>query len=158
MALQIDLKQARREMFRVRGRFLKLQRTVVGEALEFASVPVVEAAKANAPIGATGRLRSRIQFINARQKRGLLTVDVGPARFGKGDKLFPFWGRFQEHGWRAMGRASRKTVKHWRAIPGKHFLRRAGEQNFSRVERIFSERVFRGLAEIQAAGEAAGLG
>lgn len=156
MQVNINLKQARREMFRVRGRFLKLQRTVIGEALEFASVPTVEAAKAAAPV-LRGRLRQRIQFLPAKPKRGMINVDIGPARFGKRDKRFPYWGIMQERGFFATGRATRKTTKGARFIEGKHFLKKAGESTFTRTEKIFAERVFRGLQEIQSAGESAGL-
>lgn len=157
MEITVDTKQARREFFKIRGRFLKLQRTVIGGALEAAAEPVAQAASAAAPFE-TGRLRERIQATKARRGRGgLLTVGVGPVRFSKGDKLFPFYGRFQELGWKATGRATRRTAKNPRLIPGKHFLRSAGAQNFARAEQIFAARLFAGLAEIQDAGEAAGI-
>lgn len=156
MDVTIDLKQAKREIFKVRSRFQKLQRTVVGQALEFASVPIVVAAKAAAPLD-TGRLRERIQFVPWRNIRSKPTVNVGPVKFRKNEKAFPFWGLFQEKGWRAMGRANRKTFKRYTRMPGKHFLRKAGEQNFNRAQDIFAERVFNGLAEIQQAGETAGI-
>ena len=193
--ITVDTKQARREMFRVRGRFLKLQRTVIGDALEFASVPLVEAAKSNAP-ASSGLLKRRIQFFPAKQRRGLLTVAVGPSRFASrswarnlairlsGGTVYrdPYYGKFQELGWwltthtpkgvRDLVEANKKLPKFERKkaltslkasrrrikfIPGKHFLKRAGETAFPRIQTIFAERVFRGLAEIQRSGESAGI-
>ena len=156
MQINVDTKQAKREFFKIRGRFLKLQRTVVGEALSAAAAPIVAAARSAAPRD-SGRLQSRIDVTPPKNFRGRLNVAVGPLRFSKSDKLFPFYGRFQETGWRATGRASRRTAKNPRQIPGKHFLRNAGAQNIGRAEQIFAERLFKGLAEIQEAGEAAGL-
>ena len=156
MEIKVDVKQAKREFFKIRGRFLKLQRTVIGEGLTAAAQPVVQTAQANAP-RLTGRLQSRILATPPKNFRGRLGVAVTPARFSKGDKLYPFYGRFQELGWKATGRATRKTAKNPRPIPGKHFLRNAGTQNFERMKNIFAERVFKGLAEIQSAGEEIGL-
>lgn len=195
MPITVDTKQAKRELFRVRGRFLKLQRTVIGEALEFASVPTVQAAKARAPLG-SGLLKRRIQFFPAKLRRGLLTVNIGPSRFASrssarnlatrlsGGTVYrdPYYGKFQELGWwltshtpkgvrdiveanKRLSRyerrkaltslkASRRQIKF---IRGKPWLKPAGESSFSRTERIFAERVFKGLQEIQSAGEAAGI-
>lgn len=156
MPISVDLKQARREMFRVRGRFLKLQREVFGEALTEAAEPAVQAAKSAAP-RRTGRLQLRIQSTKPKMFRGRLNVAITPVRNSKRDKSFPFYGRFQEIGWKATGRANRKTAKNPRQIPGKHFLREAGTRNFAAMERIFAARIFQRLGEIQSAGEAAGL-
>ncbi len=148
--ITVDIKQAKREMFRIRGKFLKLQRSIVGEALEEAARPIAQAAAAAAPT-LTGRLRERIGFSKAKHGRaGRWSIGVGPIRQSKGDKLFPFYGRFQELGWKATGRATRKTAKNPRQISGKHFLRNAGAANFSRAEAIFSARVFAKFAEVQA--------
>jgi HK97 gp10 family phage protein len=156
MEITVDVKQAKREFFKIRGRFLKLQRTVVGEALTAGAIPVAESARAAAPVG-TGELRRSIGSTEPRFRRGRIGVDVGPLRLSKNDRRFPFYARFQELGWRATGRATRKTARNPRQIPGKHFLRKAGEQNFSRTQNIFAERLFKGFAEIQSAGEAAGI-
>jgi Bacteriophage protein of unknown function (DUF646). len=156
--ITVDLKRAKREFFRIRGRFIKLERTVVANALLAASEPIDQAAEAGAPVGITGRLRSRIgPTLIKKGTFARLRVDIGPIRFGKSDKSFPFYGRFQELGWKATGRATRKTAKHPRQISGKHFLRNAGQQNFARAESIFAARIFAGFAEIQSAGEELGL-
>jgi HK97 gp10 family phage protein len=154
--VRVDAKEAKREFFKIRGRFLKLQRTIIGEALTAAAAPIAEAAQAAAP-RLTGRLKERIQTTAPKNFRGRLGITVGPVRFSKREKNFPFYGKFQELGWKATGRATRKSAKNPRAIPGKHFLRNAGTQNFTRAEQIFAARVFKGFAEVQSAGEAAGL-
>lgn len=156
MDIKVDVKQAKREFFKVRGRFLKLQRTVVGEALTESAAPIVAAAQSAAP-RLTGRLQQRIGATPPKPFRGKMNVAVGPLRFSKGDKLFPFYGRFQELGWKATGRATRKTAKNPRLIQGKHFVRNAGAQNYARVERIFAAKLFASLSEIQSAGVAAGI-
>lgn len=156
MEIQVDVKQAKREFYRIRGRFLKLQRTIIGEALTAAAEPIAAAAKAGAP-RRTGLLQLRIQSTKPKLFRGRLGVAVTPVRYGKREKNYPFYGRFQELGWKATGRANRKTAKNPRLIPGKHFLREAGQANFAAAERIFAAKVFAGFAELQSAGEAAGI-
>lgn len=156
MEIIVDTKQAKREFFKIRGRFLKLQRTVIGGALEEAAEPVVIAARANAP-RRTGLLQLSIGATKPKNFRGRLSVAVGPLKASKNDKSFPFYGRFQELGWKATGRAKRRTAKNPRSIPGKHFLRQAGTQSYAQVEQIFARRVFDGLSEIQAAGVEAGI-
>jgi hypothetical protein len=81
-------------------------------------------------------------------------VEVGPVKFSRKEKTFPFYALFQERGFKAVGRKRRGPG---RQIPGKHFLRRAGEQTYGQVEAIFARRVFQSFAEAQAAGDAAGL-
>jgi hypothetical protein len=152
MDIRVEAKDLKREMFKVRARFAKLQRSILGEALEFASVPLVEQAKDFAPVGATGRLRERIQFVKARNIRGSTVVEVGPVKFSKKEKNFPFYALFQERGFKAVGR---KRHGRGRQIAGKHFLKRAGEKTFSQVESIFARRMFEKFDEIQR--EAAGL-
>jgi hypothetical protein len=154
MDIRVEAKDLKREMFKVRARFAKLQRSILGEALEFAATPLVERARDLAPVGETGRLRERIQFVKARNIRGSTVVEVGPVKFRRNDRNFPFYALFQERGFKAVGRKRRGPG---RQIAGKHFLKRAGEQTFSQVESIFARRMFQKFAEIQAAGEAAGL-
>jgi len=147
MDLKVEVKDAKKEFFKLRSRFGKLQRSILGEALEFAAVPMVDRAQDLAP-ARTGRLKERIQFVKAKNIRGRTTVEVGPVKFRRNEKNFPFYGFFQERGYRTRDR---------RQVPGKHFLRRAGEQTYGQVEAIFARHVFAKFAEVQAAGEAAGL-
>lgn len=156
MEIKVDTKQAKREFFRIRGKFLKLQRSIIGEALTASAQPVIHAAAAAAP-SLSGRLRQRIGATNPKVFRGRLSVAMGPLRLSRNDKLFPFYGRFQERGWRATGRANRRTAKSPRLIPGKHFLRNAGTQNYSATEQIFSRKLFEGFDAIQSAGEDLGI-
>jgi hypothetical protein len=153
MDIRVEATNAKREFFKLRARFQKLQRSILGEALEFAAVPLVERARDLAPVR-TGRLRERIQFVKARNIRGRTVVEVGPVKFSKREKNFPFYALFQERGFKAVGR---KRHGRGRQIAGKHFLKRAGEQTFSQVEAIFARRMFQKFAEIQADVEAAGL-
>lgn len=155
MDIKVEIKDAKKEFFKLRARFNKLQRVAVGEALLESSEPIVAAAQANAPTR-SGLLRGRIAPTMIRQ-RGQPVVLVGPARLSRGDKRFPFYGLFQEKGWHATGRATRKTAKSPRFIPGKRFLQRGGEQGFQAAERIFARRVTENFAAIQSAGEAAGI-
>lgn len=154
-AIKVEVKDAQKAFFKVRARFQRLQRVVVGEALLEASEPIVAAAQANAPVR-TGRLRGRIAPTLGRS-RGNVAVNISAVKLSKKEKLFPFYGLFQEKGWYATGRAKRKNAKNPRFIPGKHFLKTAGESQFKAAERIFSTRVIASLEEIQSAGEAAGL-
>lgn len=152
----IDTKQARLELIKVRARFLRLQRLFVGAALEESGAPIAAAARANAPVK-TGRLRDAIRVTRARRIRGRFTVYVTPARVGRSAKGLPMHGLFQEKGWRATGRATRANARSPRQIPGKNFLRNAGERNFRAAEQIYARRFFAGLREVQSAGVAAGI-
>jgi hypothetical protein len=121
-----------------------------------ASEPIVAAAQAGAPV-LTGRLRGRIGP-TLLKRRGGVAVAIGAIKLSRNDKQFPFYDRFQERGFRAMGRASRKTFKGTaRQIPGKRFLEKAGTSQAGRAQQIFSTRVFQRFREIQDAGIAAGL-
>lgn len=154
--VKVDIKGAKRAMFALRGRFLKLQNVIMGEALLEASEPIVAAAQPGAPV-LTGRLRGRIGP-TLRKQRGGVNVAIGAIRHSRNDKLFPFWDRFQERGFRAMGRANRRTFKGTaRKIPGKHFLENAGKSQIGAAEKIFAARVFQRFAEVQEAGVAAGI-
>lgn len=156
MSIQVDVKQAKREVNKLRRRFLKLQRTVFGEALTESAAPIVAAAKAAAP-RRTGLLRLRIQSTKPEMFKGRLGVAVTPVRNSKREKNFPFYGRFQEMGWKHTGTAKKKDAQKFTQIEGIFFLRDAGENNFATAERIFAARVFATMKEIQSAGEAAGL-
>jgi hypothetical protein len=176
-AIHIDTKQARREAFKLRGRFIKLQRFLVADALFDASEPIVASAQVDAPVlqqpkrfRQIGQLRGRIAPTLMKSRPGFVTVGIGPVRFSKNEKRFPFWGLFQEKGWwltthtpearrnlsirqvRSLGmgskRASRRRI---RFIPGKHFLKRAGEANADRAHKIFAARIFQKFAELGAA-------
>jgi hypothetical protein len=154
--ITVDVKQAQKEIFKLRARFSKLQRIVIAEALFEASAPLVAAAQAAAPTR-TGRLRGRIAP-TLMKRRGIgASVGVSPVRLSKKEKLFPFYGRFQEMGWKATGRATRKSAKRYTVIAGKHFLRSAGQRTAGQVEKIFAARIFQRFAEIQSAGESAGI-
>lgn len=162
--LTIDTSQAKREVFKIRAQFQKLERVVVAQALLEASEPQVAAAQAGAPVLKTpkrgrqpGQLRGKIGPTLIKQSGTLISVAVGATRQGKNDKQFPFWDRFQEQGWRATGRAKASKAKRFTAVPGKHFLQTAGTQTFRQVEQIFAARIFQRFGEIQSAGEAAGL-
>lgn len=156
--VKVEVKQLRRAMFALRGRFLKLQNVIVGEALLAASEPVVAAAQAGAPV-LTGRLRGRIGPRLVKAGRGRpISVVIGAIKHSRNDKQFPFWDRFQERGFRAMGRANRRTFKGSpRKIPGKKFLEKAGRSQADRARQIFAARVFQRFSEIRDAGIAAGL-
>lgn len=152
--VKVEVKNLKRAFFALRGRFRKLQRTIIGEALMEASQPIVAAAQANAPI-LTGRLRGRI---GPTLLKGGMAVAIGAIRHSRNDRMFPFYDRFQELGFRAMGRANRRTFKGTpRKIPGRRFLQKAGESQWRASERIFAARVFQRFGEVQAAGEAAGI-
>lgn len=153
--LKVEVKDAKLQFFKIRARFQKLQRVVVGEALMASSEPIVSASQAGAPVR-TGKLRGRIAPTLIR-RRGQPVVLVGPAKFSKNEKQFPFYGLFQEKGWKATGRATRKTAKNPRLILGKHFIQKGGKIGFSAAEKIFASRVLAGFEEIQSAGEAAGI-
>lgn len=155
MDIRVEVIDAKKEFFKLRSRFAKLQRTIIAEGLIAASEPIVSAAQAAAPTR-TSLLRGRIAPTLIR-RRGQPVVMVGPVRFSRSDKRFPFYGLFQEKGWKATGRATRKTAKSPRFIPGKRFLQRGGEQGFSRAEQIFARKVIADFEAVQAAGEAAGI-
>lgn len=162
--IKVTVKDAKLQIFKLRSRFLKLQRTVISEALLEASQPIVTTAQALAPVLSTpkrgrqpGQLRGRIGPTLLKRRGGGAAVAIGAVRFSKSDKQFPFWDRFQERGFRATGRATRKTAKRFTVVAGKNFLKRAGEQNFAKVEQIFAARLLKRFEEIQDAGIAAGL-
>jgi len=161
--MNVTVKDAKLQIFKLRSRFLKLQRTVIAEALLEASQPIVTTAQGLAPVLSSpkrgrqvGQLRGRIGPTLLKRGTGF-AVAIGAVRFSKSDKQFPFWDRFQERGFRAMGRANRKTAKRFTVVAGKNFLKKAGEQNFRKSEQIFAARVFKRFEEIQEAGQAAGL-
>jgi hypothetical protein len=148
--LKVEVKDAKRAFFKLRGRFIKLQRTIVAGALIEAAEPIDRGAEADAPVR-SGELRGSIN--PALVKKGTfarLRVIIGPGR-----RLLK--GRYQELGFKATGRATRAAADNPRFIPGKHYLRTAGARNSSAAERIFASRVIKGFEEIQDAGEAIGI-
>ena len=157
MSFTVEVKDAKKEFYKLRARFTKLQKFVLAEALMESSEPVLATASASAPVR-TGRLKSRIGPTLLQQRRGRITVAVGAVRLSRADKGFPYWDRFMERGFTATGRAKKSKHKGAaRVIPGKHFIEQAGKQNFERVQRIFSQRVFQRFNEMQEAGTASGF-
>jgi len=147
---------ARKVMGRLRGKFAALQRRAIGTALIEGSYPIVRAAQGLAPVR-TGRLRGRIAPTLTRWRGVGMRVAIGPVRLSKKEKAFPYYGLFQEKGWKATGRATRRTATNPKQKPGKHYLRRAGEAHWKQTEQIFATRLFREFEAIQEAGIAAGL-
>jgi HK97 gp10 family phage protein len=92
----------------------KTQLATVRKALMFATLPVLKAARANAPKGESGLLRRSITRVTEKP-RGLekqISVAVGPKKSrSKGD---PFYWRFVEFGTR-HSKASPFLLPAWRA-------------------------------------------
>jgi len=188
--ITVDVKQAQKEIFKLRARFQKLQRIVLTEALFEASEPIVSRAQALAP-RFTGLLAARILPTRAKRRGFFSNVNIGPT-FSSGRSLRsqgflgggrdPFYGLFQERGWwltthtakgareivaanRKLTRGERKNAltslkasrRRIRFIPGKNFLKTAGATGFRDAESIFAARIFQRFAEIQSAGESAGI-
>ena len=91
-------------------------RVVLG-ALRQGAHLVKRAAQSNAPIGETGKLRRGIRVYKSKIHKGtksgdMIGVYISVASKKKGD---PFYGRFQEDGWKAGKRQ----------VPGKKFIDRA---------------------------------
>src|SRR5262245_1868618 len=118
MSFTVEVKDAKKEFYKLRARFTKLQKFVLAEALMESSEPVVATASASAPIR-TGRLKGRIGPTLLQQRRGRITVAVGAVRLSRADKGFPYWDRFMERGFTATGRAKKSKHKGAaRVIPG----------------------------------------
>lgn len=149
--IEVDVKNAKLEFYKLRSRFQKLERFILADALMESSQPVVIAAQASAPVR-SGRLRGRMG--PTLQKRGSkVSVAVGAVRLSRADKGFPYWDRFMERGFTATGRAKKsKASGSARFIPGKHFIEEAGRTSFDRVSQIFSERIFQRFREIEESG------
>lgn len=95
---------------------------ILRKAMRAGAKVILPAARANAPVGAAGRLRKAIRVRAAKRSRKYIgmTVTVGKELF-KGDE---FYGAFQEFGWKTGKRRSPNRKQ----IAGKHFLQKAGEQ------------------------------
>jgi HK97 gp10 family phage protein len=135
-----------------------MRRKVVRGALRDAARPFVQAARANAPV-LTGLMRKRIGTFTSKLKRGQngeIGVYVKPrasnaARRAKNRALDPFYYRFQEAGFHAVGRRKVKGGRRARAanlaasgarfIPGKMFLGRAFASQQRRALEIFQSAV-----------------
>src|SRR5262245_7472661 len=125
MNFNIQVKDAKLAMFKLRARFTRLQKFVLAEALMESSEPVVQSAAAGAPVR-TGRLRGRIGPTLVQGRGGRISVAVGALRLSRSDKGFPYWDRFMERGFHATGRAKKSRFKGSpRFIPGKHFIEQA---------------------------------
>jgi len=135
-----------------------IRRKVVRGALRDAARPFVQAARANAPVR-TGLLRKRIGTFTSKIKRGQngeVGVYVKPrasnaARRAKIKSADPFYYRFQEIGFHAVGRRKIRGGRRARAanlkesgarfIPGKMFIGRAFAAQQRRALEIFQSAV-----------------
>lgn len=156
--LKLEVKNLKRELFRARGRWLKLQRETVGEALEFATRPIVEAAKAAAPVlqspkrgRVVGLLRSRIGAVSRSTVTGRTRLFIGPQFVTRNEKAGPFYARFQEKGWYATGRARRSKAKRRRLVPGRHFLRNAALAHTAQAFTVFKARIIQKFQQSEGA-------
>ena len=94
---------------------------ILRRAMRDGAKVILPQARANAPVGATGRLKKAIKVRSAKRSRKYvgMTVVLGEG-FLQGET---FYGAFQEFGWKTGKRKSDNR----RQIAGKHFLQRAGE-------------------------------
>lgn len=127
--VSVEVKGLKRELFRVRGRWLKLIKETSGADLLAAAQPIIDQARANAPVlqGAkrgriAGALRSSIGGIVRATTTGRVRVLVGPVTNKKSDL---FYARFQELGWQHTGTAPRRKAKRRTPIAGRFFLKNA---------------------------------
>ncbi len=97
-------------------------RKILRKAMRAGAKVILPAARANAPVGASGAVRRGIRVRAAKRSRRYIgiTVTLGKGFF-QGDE---FYGAFQEFGWKTGKRKSSNR----RQVPGKHFLQRAAEQ------------------------------
>lgn len=158
--VKVEVKNLKREMFKVRARWLRLQKETVGEALQFAGRPIVEAYRASVPILQTpkrgripGLLRQRIGSVIQSKQSGVTTLRIGPLT-SRRDKNGPFYARFIEKGFHAVGRARRGTGKGARFIPGRHSLRAAALAHSEQAFTVFKARVIQKFEQDQAAAGA----
>lgn len=116
----------------------KLGDFVVYRSLRAGATITLRKARADAPKGATGKLKRGIVIMKSRINNGRLSSDLLGVtitiRKRKGD---PFYGRFQEDGWNTRGirkgsraniiasfgsRSGRKTQPGKTDVPGKRFI------------------------------------
>lgn len=137
-----------------------LRKNVVRGALRDAARPIVSQARTNAPI-LTGLLRKRIGTFTSKLRRartGEIGVFIKPrisnkARKAKDRTQDPFYYRFQEAGYHAVGsrrvsggratRAQRLKESGARFIPGKIFLGRAFDAKRREALSIFTDAIKR---------------
>lgn len=135
-----------------------LRRKVVRGALRDAARPIVQAAKSNAPVF-SGLVKRRIGVFASRLKRGHsgeVGVYIKPrsssaARKAKNRALDPFYYRFQEAGYHAVGsrrikggrraRAENLKASGARFIPGKAFMGRAFQSQQRVALQIFQDAI-----------------
>jgi hypothetical protein len=143
----VEVKNLKREMYKV------------GEALQFSAQPIVEAARAAAPsLRGTkrgripGLLRQRMGSVIQVSQSGVTRLRIGPLSLSRKEKGGPFYGRFQEKGWQATGRANRRTAKRRRLVPGLHFLRNAALAQTAQAFTVFKARLIQKFEQDQASG------
>ena len=135
-----------------------MRKKVVRGALRDAAKPIVQAARANAPVK-TGLVRKRLGVSASKLKRGKngeVGVYIRPratslARKTKNRALDPFYYRFQEAGFHAVGskringgrknRAARLKASGARFVPGKKFMGRAFESQQRSALAIFQDAI-----------------
>lgn len=147
----VEIKGLKREMFKLRGRWLKFQRDTAGEDLRIAAQPIVEAARQNAPVlqgvkrgRVPGALRSSIGTVVRATVTGRVRVLIGPVGNKKSDL---FYARFQELGWQHTGRAPRRKAKRRTPIGGRHFLRNAALAHTTKAFNIWRGRAIQRMRE-----------
>lgn len=131
-----------------------LRNRVVRGALRDAAKPIVQQAKANAPVR-TGLVKRRIT-VNAsrlrKKARGEIGVYIRPratalARRTKLRSQDPFYYKFQEAGFHATGRSKLKNSRNARFIEGKAFLGSAFESRRQSALAIFQAAIKRRIDE-----------
>lgn len=145
----------------------KIRYRIVRQALKAAAECIVLEAKANAPVR-TGLVRKRIGIVWRPPKPGLVRLSIYPrgtkkARATKDRRKAPFYYRFQEAGYHAVGgrrikarsgdgrdpaRRRREILSRGiRFIPGKAFLGRALATKAREALDIFERVLKRGIDE-----------
>lgn len=131
-----------------------MRNRVVRGALREAAKPIVQQAKANAPVR-TGLVKRRIT-VNAsrlrKQSRGEIGVYIRPratalARRTKLRSQDPWYYKFQEQGFHATGSRKRKDSPNARFIEGKAFLGGAFESRRKNALSIFEAAIKRRIDE-----------
>jgi HK97 gp10 family phage protein len=137
---------------------IKMRKKIVRSALKAAAKPIITAAKANAPVK-TGLVKRRIGAFSSKKytgRDGIIGIYIKPkssakARKTKNSALDPFYYRFQEMGYHAVGRkriaggkrrrAAELATGKYRYIPGKAFLGNAIESQSKNAIDIFTESI-----------------
>lgn len=114
-------------------------RKILRKAMRAGAKVILPAARANAPVGATGAIRKGIRVRAARRSRKYIGIVIVLGKgFFLGDE---FYGAFQELGWKTGKRKSSNR----RQIPGKHFLQRAAEQKGKAAGDVVIARLWQGI-------------